>query len=95
MTVIAIAICTTHSLSAEVQIVDSPEEAVAKFTNALDLDEGELIELIVCHVAPESNDSELAERAFESEVEKLFHAAVPEKFVSGYNWVESKTTGQG
>lgn len=94
MTVICVAICTTHSLMTEVQKVDSVEEAVVKFTNLLEFEVGELIEIITCNVLSEKPGSEEQDRAFEEEVEKLLYETMPEQFVEDYVWVASKSTGQ-
>lgn len=94
MTIIAVAICSTHSLMTEVQKVNSVEEAVVKFTNLLEFEEGELIEIITCNVLSESDDSLVQDRAFEEEVEKLLYETMPEQFVEDYVWVASKSTGQ-
>jgi hypothetical protein len=90
MTIIGISICTTHNLMGEVQVVGSVEEAVTKFTSALEFEDGELIEQIVCNVAAEGPGMKAECRAFESEVEKQFYAAMPDKFIAGYTWSESK-----
>lgn len=91
MTVISVAICTTHSLATEVHRVNSPEEAAIKFTNNLSLEPGELIELIVCNVLTDDPSTDEVDRAFEAEVEKLFYDIVPEMFVKDYTWVQSNT----
>lgn len=79
---IAISICTTFYHTVDIIEASSPQDAVLKFLDILEMEDGDLIESVVTN---ESN----GDIQFTEEVEKLLYHAIPEKFLPGYVWVES------
>lgn len=85
MPVVSLAVETNYHLSNNIYEADTAQEAVEHFVTewASVTEPGDLISQIVCSSLPRDPD-------FESEVERLIEAALPERFVHDYIWTEAR-----
>lgn len=83
MTIVALAVETSHNLHNSIVVADSPEDAAAQLHLNLALEEGEVIFLLCADVLlPDGSNEDPQE--YSNAVLDLFEQTAPELFADGY-----------